>query len=393
MTLTGQQITVLGGGIAGLAAARALAMRGAGVTVLERAAAITEVGAGIQVSPNAGRVLDALGLGQAFERISVASNGAVLRDYASGTEILRLDLTRFGRFGLVHRADLVEMLADAAREVGVAIELGVRVGEVSLKGAHPELLLEGGERRQVAFLAAADGLHSRTRAALLGAERPQFTGHVAWRALLPVTPGSVPDEAQVFMGPGRHLVAYPLRGGTLLNLVGVHEHAVWQAEGWNHAGDPAEFRAIFAGFGGPVRRWLEGIEAVNVWGLFKHDVAPRWRGVNAVMLGDAVHPTLPFLAQGACMAFEDAWVLAECLAQGADRAGALARYEALRAPRCRRIVDAATANARNYHLSNPLTRGVAHLGLRVLGTTLPGFMPDRFGWLYSHDVTAHDQRS
>ncbi|MFV0336386.1 MAG: FAD-dependent monooxygenase [Tropicimonas sp.] len=388
MTLIGQEITVLGGGIGGLAAARALAMRGARVRLLEQAAEIGEVGAGIQVSPNAGRVLAALGLEMAFEEISIASQGAVLRDYAEGAEVLRLDLTRFGRFGLVHRADLVAMLAVAAREAGVEIELGARVGEVSLDGGQAELRLENGEQREAPFLVAADGLHSRARPALLGSERPHFTGHVAWRALIPLVPGEVPAQAQVFMGPGRHLVAYPLRGGRLLNLVGVHERTAWQAEGWNHAGDPAEFRAIFTRFGGPVCGWLERVEAVHVWGLFRHEVARRWYGDNVAILGDAAHPTLPFLAQGACMALEDGWVLAACLSQGEGRGAALARYEALRAPRCRRIVDAGTANARNYHLGGPLSRTVAHLGLRVIGKALPGFMPDRFGWLYAHDVTA-----
>lgn len=387
MSLIGQEVTVLGAGIAGLSVARALAMRGASVRVLERADAITEVGAGIQVSPNAGVVLEALGLGEAFESISVASRGAALRDYVRGSDVLRLDLTKFGRFGLVHRADLVEMLGQAAQDVGVEIEFGVRVNAVRLDGVRPVLEIEGAQEREVSFLVAADGLRSRARLALLGDENPAFTGHVAWRALLPITPGEVPEEAHVFMGPGRHLVAYPLRDSTILNLVGVHERGAWHEDGWNHPGDPALFRSLFSEFGDPVRSWLSRVEDVMVWGLFAHEVAPRWHGGNCVLLGDAAHPTLPFLAQGACMALEDAWVLAECLSQESDRAAALARYEATRAPRCRRIVDAATSNARNYHLRSAPVRGIAHLGLRVIGRAMPGFMPDRFDWLYSHDVT------
>ena len=385
--LIGQEITILGAGIAGLSLARALAMRGASVRILEQAPAIAEVGAGIQVSPNAGVVLTALGLGEEFEKISVASNGAALRDYARGAEVLRLDLTKFGRFGLVHRADLIELLADSVREMGVEIELGARVEAVSFEGETPVLELRDREPVETPFLVAADGLRSRVREAILGPETPLFTGHVAWRALLPIMPGEVPAEAHVFMGPGRHLVAYPLRDGTVLNLVGVHERGDWTEDGWNHPGDPDQFRALFSEFGEPVRGWLKRIEDVIVWGLFKHEVAPRWHGSNAVLLGDAAHPTLPFLAQGACMAIEDAWVLAECLDSTESREAALARYEALRAPRCKRIVEAATANARNYHLSSVPVRGIAHLGLRMIGKTLPGFMPDRFKWLYSHDVT------
>ena len=387
MNLIGERITIIGAGIAGLSLARALAMRGASVTVLEQADAITEVGAGIQISPNAGVVLDALGLGDSFRQISMTSSGAALRDYVRGAEVLRLDLTRFGRFGLVHRADMIAILEKGARELGVEIELGVRIESVTLEGERPVLNVAGQGAREVDFLVASDGLRSKVRHALLGAERPAFTGHVAWRALLPVEPGSVPGEAHVFMGPGRHLVAYPLRDGTLLNLVGVHERGEWHEDGWNHPGDPVEFRRLFGQFGEPVRGWLERVEDVIVWGLFKHEVAPRWHGENVVLTGDAAHPTLPFLAQGACMALEDAWVLAECLGTVENRAAALARYQALRAPRCRRIVDAATANARNYHLRSAPVRGVAHLGLRVIGKALPGFMPDRFNWLYAHDVT------
>ncbi len=387
MSLIGREITVLGAGIGGLTVARALAMRGASVRVLEQAPAITEVGAGLQISPNGGVVLEALGLGKDFERISVASQGAVLRDYARGSEVLRMDLTRYGRFGLVHRADLIDLLADAAREVGVEIELGVHIASVHLNSRNPVLFVDGREPERVEFLVAADGLQSRLRMALLGDEAPAFTGQVAWRALVPIEAGSVPNKAQVFMGRGKHLVVYPLRGGTLLNIVGVQEQAGWIEDGWNHPGDRVAFQGIFGDFGDPVRGWLERVQDVMVWGLFKHGVARQWHGTNAVLLGDAAHPTLPFLAQGACMALEDAWVLADILDRGEETAASLHAYESLRLPRTRRIVEAATANARNFHLRSSPVRLLAHTGLRVIGRAAPGLMPDRFEWLYSHDVT------
>jgi salicylate hydroxylase len=208
---------------------------------------------------------------------------------------------------------------------------------------------------------------------------------VAWRALVPGA--GEPAEAQVFMGPGRHLVAYPLRGGALVNLVAVEERAAWAAEGWHHAGEPGEMRRAFAGFGGPVPGWLAEVEACALWGLFRHPVASRWHGPGAVLLGDAAHPTLPFLAQGACMALEDAWVLAESLEREGSEAAALASYQAARRDRVVRIVNAATANARNYHLRGP-ARAVAHAGLRAIGGVAPGAMLARFDWLYGHDVTA-----
>ncbi|MFV0360015.1 FAD-dependent monooxygenase [Tropicimonas sp.] len=388
MSLTGQEIIVLGAGIGGLAAARALAMRGARVAVIERAPAITEVGAGIQVSPNGGAVLNALGLGEAFGKISVSSRGAVLRDYRHGDEVLRLDLAKYGRFGLVHRADLIGLLEQGARDAGVDIRTGQNVSSVDLSGDRPVLNIDGGAPVEAPLLVGADGLHSRVRAALLGPETAVFTGNIAWRALLPVEPGAVPDEAQVFMGPGKHLVAYPLRDGTVLNLVGTQERKEWLAEGWNHKGDPFAFREIFRDFGQPVRGWLERVENVMVWGLFRHQVAPHWYRSGAALLGDAAHPTLPFLAQGACMALEDAWVLAESLAEAGSTDAAMARYQTLRKPRCRRIVDAATANARNYHLRSAPVRMVAHTGLRLIQKASPRFMADRFAWLYTCDVTA-----
>lgn len=384
MGLNGRDVTVVGGGVAGLAAARALALRGARVTVLEQAPAISEVGAGLQVSSNGGRVIEALGLGEAFRAASGESAAVVLRD-AAGRRVLRMPLAGRGRFALVHRADLIAVLERGAREAGVTIELGARVEAVTLgeRGATVRMA-DGGELRP-ALLVGADGLHSRVRPELVGEARPRFTGQVAWRALIPC-PEGVAAEAQVFMGPGRHLVAYPLRGGTLLNIVAVEERAEWAEEGWHNAGDPAEMRAAFRAFGGPVREWLGAVERCMLWGLFRHPVARRWHAPGVAILGDAAHPTLPFLAQGACMALEDAWTLAALLDARADEA-ALAAYQAARRPRTRRIVEAATANARNYHLRGARA-AVAHAALRAADRLAPGAVLGRFDWLYGHDVTA-----
>jgi salicylate hydroxylase len=282
------------------------------------------------------------------------------------------------------------VLEAGAREAGVRIETGRKVTRVDLSGATPGLGFADGPAARPGLLVGADGVRSLVRPALVGERQPEFTGHVAWRALV-AAPGDgrwdVAAEAQVFMAPGRHVVAYPLRGGRLLNLVAVEERQDWVEEGWHHAGEPDEMRRRFAAFAEPLRGWLGRVETCMVWGLFRHPVAARWHGPGVALLGDAAHPTLPFLAQGACMALEDAHALARALSEHDTEAAALAGYEAGRVGRVRRIVDAATANARNYHLGG-IERRAAHAALRVIDRVAPGVMLGRFDWLYGYDATA-----
>lgn len=364
--LTGREIWVAGGGVAGLAAARALALRGARVRLFEQAPAIAEVGAGIQISPNGFRVIEALGLGDALREVAVEAQGVVLRDGGTGRSVLRMPLEQAsGPYLFVHRARLIEVLDSGARDVGVQINLGERLEP----GAAPGLVL------------AADGIHSAHRPGRDDAPA-RFTGQVAWRAVIPDQ--EAPAVAQVFMAPGRHLVSYPLAGG-LRNIVAVEEREAWSEEGWHHEDEPAALRAAFAGFGDPVPGWLDQAERVHLWGLFRHEVARRWYGAGYALLGDAAHPTLPFLAQGANMALEDAWVLAACL-DGSPDDEALPIYQAKRRDRVVRIVEAASANARNYHLSG-LRRSLAHAGLRLAGRLAPAAPLRRFDWLYGYDAT------
>lgn len=388
MLMVGQRIVVLGAGVAGLAVATALARRGAQVRVLEQADAIREVGAGLQISPNGGAVLRALGIGDLGSR----AGAVVLRNGADARQVLRMDLDRLRPrqdYRFVHRADLIGALHAAALAAGVEILLNRKVLSVDLEGDFPRVVTASGAL-DCAVLIGADGLHSLTRAALNGPEVPFFTGQVAWRALIPCEPDA-PAEAEVFMGPGRHLVSYPLRGGTLRNIVAIEERRRWAEEGWTLRDDPMDLRAAFERFDPRVRGWLDQVEDPWLWGLFRHEVAARWGRAlpagGAAILGDAAHPTLPFLAQGASLALEDAFVLARALERGESLRAALAAYQAARSDRARRAVAAADGNARAYHLREPL-RGLAHLGLRLSGRLAPGFALSRFDWLYGHDVTA-----
>ncbi|MEZ5755297.1 MAG: FAD-dependent monooxygenase [Paracoccaceae bacterium] len=392
MGLTGRQVTVLGAGVAGLAVARALALRGAAVTVLEQADAIREVGAGLQISPNGAAVLRALGLGPALEAASVRAAAVVLRDGLDGAAVLRMDLARMRPdqgWHFLHRADLIALLLQGARDAGVELRLLQKVEAIDLTGERPVAVTAQVGRVEAGLMIGADGLHSPARMALNGKVAPFFTHQVAWRAVIPGDPAD-PAEAEVHMGPGRHLVSYPLRGGTLRNIVAVEERRRWVEEGWSLRDDPMELRLAFAGFGPRVRGWLERVEDVWLWGLFRHPVAKVWHRAmplgSLAILGDAAHPTLPFLAQGANMALEDAWSLAAALDGPGGDGAVLEAWAAARRPRCARIVEAANANARNYHLSGA-KRAIGHGILRLGGMVAPGMALKRFDWLYGHDVT------
>ncbi len=378
---------MIGAGIAGLSVARALALRGADVTVLEQADAIREVGAGLQISPNGFAVLKALGLGQAVADKAVLGRAVSLRDYRKG-EVLRLDLTQLDAqdYHFVHRADLIETLATGAREAGVKIRLLQQVEAVT-PGWPATVMLANGATLQADLIIGADGLHSKLRPALNGAATPFFTGQVAWRATVPIETESAP-LVRLFMAPRRHLVIYPLRGGTMLNIVAIQERAAWVEEGWNLKDDPNSLRAAFGDFGADAQDVLRRIDEVHLWGLFRHPVAERWHGEGVVILGDAAHPTLPFLAQGASMGLEDAWVLADELSRHGITAAALTTYQTRRRARAERVINAASGNAWKNHLSFGPMRWAAHMGLRTVGRLAPKAMLQQFDWLYGYDVTA-----
>ncbi|MFZ1345431.1 MAG: FAD-dependent monooxygenase, partial [Tabrizicola sp.] len=327
-----------------------------------------------------------------LDAASMRADAVALIDGPSGEGVTRLDLARLRPghgYHFLHRADLIALLLTGAEAAGVKLRLLSCVSEVDLSGPAPAVQLDSGERVDSPLVIGADGLHSKTRAALNGVETPFFTRQVAWRAVIPCEPGAAP-VAEVNMGPGRHLVSYPLRGGSLRNIVAVEERDRWAEESWTLRDDAITLRVAFEGFSPRVRGWLDRVEDPWLWGLFRHQVAGAWvkpMGQGGVaILGDAAHPTLPFLAQGASMGLEDAWVLAHSLASHDSPAAALAAYQSLRKPRATRIVAAANANARAYHLSG-LPRMIGHTGLRLLGRLSPGTMLSRFDWLYDHDVT------
>lgn len=369
----GRNIAIIGGGIGGLTAALAFARQGATVTVHEQAPAIAEVGAGLQITPNGARALAALGLADALDHIGLRAAAVQPVDALTGHAIARFDLTRqTPPYRFVHRADLIGLLARACADAGVRIALNARITDVTAGG------LSGAD-----LTIGADGLHSVIRPVLNNAAAPFFTGQVAWRAIIPAT--DLPPVAQIWMAPGRHVVTYPLPDNRL-NIVAVQERDTWAAEGWHHDDDPTNLRAAFADCAAPLQDLLAQVDTCHLWGLFRHKVADHWHNDRIALLGDAAHPTLPFLAQGANLAIEDAFALARITDAQPDLASALNTYQSARHPRVSRAIAAANANARNYHLSG-MPRRVAHIGLKALGKIAPDAFINRLGWLYDHDVT------
>ena len=384
-----KEVAVLGGGPGGLATALALSRQGFEVTVYEQSPEILEVGAGLQISPNGVAVLRALGLQEALDEAGVRAHAVRLMDGPSGKDVARIDVASgfSGRgYYFFHRVDLVKMLSDAAWVAGARIELGQRVLSVAPGPDGVALEFEDQTTRTVPVLIAADGIHSVARKGLGDLAEPVFTGQTAWRTLVR-NEGDIPPEVQVHMAPGQHLVRYPLLGGKLINIVAVQEKTDWIADGWHHEDNAARLRAAFSGFSLPVRDLLGRVDKVNLWGLHTYPVLPRWSSGAMAMLGDAAHPTLPFMAQGANMALEDAFVLARHMAGADTLESAFLAYEADRKARCTRIVAAAQANARNYHLGG-LRRRVAHMALRAAGRFNPQVLSRRYAWLYGMDVTA-----
>lgn len=388
---------IVGGGIGGLTAALAFHAFGWDVTVLERAADLSEVGAGIQISPNGMKVFRALGI-----EYDVAENGFLpealeMRFGRSGNRIFQIEARRaiVERWGApylhLHRADLIAVLTRTlAKRAPNAVRLNtVCVGyENTEKGV--TALLESGERLDANVLVGADGIHSNIRRQMLGADQPNFTGNIAWRAVVPMdqlgdlTP---PPTACVWVGAKRHAVTYRLRGGTLANFVGIVEDDRWTSESWTEQGTREQAIADFAGWHPIVTNLIAKADAHYRWALFDRDPLDKWSDGRAVLLGDACHPTLPFQAQGAVMAIEDGFLLAKlCSESPRDLDAALATYFETRQPRTSRVQAASRRNAKLFHKATPLSRALTYGPMWLAGKIAPGAIRSQQDPFYSYDI-------
>jgi len=353
------RIAVIGAGLGGLTAAIALQRRGFDVTVYERSHELGEIGAGIQISPNASRVLHGLGLAEPLAPVVVRPAYGDLRRWDDGRLLTRQPLgdRMVQDFGFpyyhVHRAHLHQVLRGAVDEG--RIRLGRRcTGIDSAAGDSVRVSFAGGEAVEADVVIGADGIHSAVRTALFGPEAPRFTGNTAWRGVVPyerVADLALEAVSTAVLGPDQHLVYYLLDGGRLVNWVGVTPSDSWTLESWTEPGEVDEALADFEGWNPVVRRLIGAVDATHRWALYDRDPLTRWSEGRVTLLGDAAHPMLPFMAQGAAQSIEDAAVLAGCLDQARhDPNAALRRYQDLRMARTSRAQLGSRANAVLFHL-------------------------------------------
>ena len=382
-------VIIVGAGIGGLTAALALARRGAPSVVLERAEQLDEVGAGLQLSSNACRVLFDLGLEGEIRRIGHAPDAVMVRGATDGRVLLENRLGAFAeqRWGApylqVKRSALQALLAEATTASGlVETRLGSDVTTIDREAARVRLAT--GEDIGGEAIIGCDGLNSVVRRALWGETPARFTGQTAWRGLASSADLS-PEwsgKAAVWAGHRKHFVHYPVGEG-LVNMVAVVEASEAGGESWSEVGQHAALAATFDDWPEPVRAVIAAVQTPWRSALFDRPPLPQWSKGCATLLGDAAHPTLPFLAQGAAMAIEDAVILAECLASGAEVPTALRRYEIRRRARTAKVQAWASRNATLFHLPGPMMK--AAFGAASLADRLAGRVGEaRFDWLYGY---------
>jgi len=391
------KIAIIGAGIGGLTAAIALLKKGFDVTVLEQAAALGEVGAGIQMASNATGVMYRLGLGDALEAVACEPIGKRIRLWNTGQIWPLFDLGAVSRanygypYFTVHRADLHAILVAGVKALKPdAIRLGVRVVGFEQTDRGVRVTASDGVAYEADAAVGADGVHSRTREALFGPDAPRYSGVMAWRGVIPTDrlPAALREPyGSNWVGAGAHVIQYPLRGGELMNFVGAVEGNRWDIESWSEAGTHEECLEDFKGWHEDVQTLIRAIDTPYKWVLKVRDPMETWSKGRITLLGDACHPTLPFLAQGACMAIEDGYILARALEKYRDSVPtAFQRYEDARKERTARVVRGSNENATRFH--NPALSDVKGATEYVDSQFTEERVKERYEWLFQYDVDA-----
>ena len=385
-------VLIVGAGIGGLTLAHALIQEGLSVNVLERASTLEHVGAGIQIPPNAVKVLRAIDLDHVIKKHAFQPKAIEARMGQSGRAVFDIPLAHAAenRWGApyfhIHRADYIAALS--GHLPGHVIELNSRVTAYENQDDGVSVTLADGRQTWCKYLIGADGIRSTLREQMLGPDAPNFTGNMAWRAVVPTERlGNLSPNptACAWFGPKRHAVTYRLGPhGELTNFVGVVEQDSWREEGWSILGTREDALADFKNWHPVIQNILNQADDFHRWALFDRAPLERWVDGRVALMGDAAHPMLPFLAQGAAMAVEDAWVLAQVISEGRP----LTEYENQRLPRTSKVQAASRANMGLFHKSS-LPAKLATYGPMWLAAKLdPNIVHRRMDWLYGHDVTA-----
>jgi salicylate hydroxylase len=354
------RVAVIGGGIGGCTAAHALLQKGFDVHVYEAQPELKEIGAGVALGPNGMKALRSLGLEQAVRDVGYQGDYQYLLSWQSGRVIsknARSDAEkRYGAAGCsVHRADLLDVLsAHLPREV---LSLGARGAEVDTHGNVAWARFKDGTEIEADAIIGADGIHSAVRASLFGADAPRFTGKICYRSVIPVdgVPGGPPEHNGTWLGPHGAIVIYRVRRGELINVVAHHDDDTYKHESWITECDRQEPIQRYGKWHESLKRLFSASQIWYKWALYDRDPIPQWSKGRVTVLGDAAHPMLPYLGQGACQAMEDGCVLAMALeALPDDVEGALRLYERSRRPRASQVVLEARARGVDNHLVSPL---------------------------------------
>ncbi|WP_153722593.1 FAD-dependent monooxygenase [Sporosarcina cascadiensis] len=395
-------IGIIGAGIGGVALARSLEQRGIPYHLFEQAPAFGEVGAGIQMTPNAVKVLNALGLANEIDSVGFLPESMDGRSWDTGKELFSTPIKKeFKRiFGAeyyhLHRADLHEILTKDIPEE--KITFNIKCQDVKNSGDKAIAYFDNGESFEADLIVGADGIRSVVREALWGIDDPKFTGDMCWRALVPVDEyplSFVKPAASFWFGPKAHVVTYYVKGGKAVNIVAIKETDGWVKESWTEPSSTSELLEAYKGWNSDLIDLFQKTDNLQVfkWGLFDRDPMDQWSKGNITLLGDSAHPMLPYLSQGAAMAIEDAFVLAEAIEYyEGETNSALQAYEEERRPRTRRVQLESRERGRTYHLESSEEQQKRDQEIQERQKEDPNAVGIKSEWVYEYDATSCRER-